>query len=385
MKRLLAPALITLTIIGLFVWTLVFLYNKSQATPITHKTEKPFKTDIVKKTVATGAIVPRKEVAIKPRISGVIDELFIEAGKQVAKGDRIAKIKITPNMVNLNAAEARVKTARVRARNAEKELARFQGLFDRKLISEADLTARRLDSELAEQEVLAADSNLQLIREGASRGSGKVQNEVTSTVDGMILDVPVEEGVSVIETNNFNEGTTIATVANMRDLIFKGTVDESEVGKLKVGMELDIRIGALDNQALKGKLEYIAPKGVSKDGAIQFEIRAAITARDDVFVRANYSANADIVLDRRSDVLAIREAVVGFDEGKAYVEVETAPQKFAKRPVELGLSDGINIEVLGGIDADAQLKAPTSAGEGDGEAGKEGKGKGGKGKRGKGH
>jgi len=379
MKRLLAPALITLTIIGLFVWTLVFLYNKSQATPITHKTETPFKTDIVKKTVATGAIVPRKEVAIKPRISGVIDELYIEAGKQVAKGDRIAKIKIIPNMVNLNAAESRVKTARVRARNADKELARFQGLFDRKLISEADLTARRLDSELADQEVSAAESNLQLIREGAARGSGKVQNEVTSTVDGMILDVPVEEGVSVIETNNFNEGTTIATVANMRDLIFKGTVDESEVGKLEVGMELDIRIGAIDDQSLKGTLEYIAPKGVSKDGAIQFEIRAAITARDDVFVRANYSANADIVLDRRRDVLAIREAVVGFDDGKPYVEVETAPQKFEKRPVELGLSDGINIEVLGGIDADTQLKAPTNAG-----AEEEGRDKGKGGRRGKG-
>ncbi|MBT8492019.1 MAG: efflux RND transporter periplasmic adaptor subunit [Deltaproteobacteria bacterium] len=368
MKRLLLPAAVTIIIVGLFVWTLVFLYNKSQADPISHQTDKPFESDILKKTVASGAIVPRREILIKPRISGVIDELFVEPGQIVKKGDRLARIKVIPNMVNLNSAEARVKTAQVRLRNAKKERNRFQGLFDRKLISEAELAARRLDYELAQQEVSAAKSNLQLIREGASRGSGKVQNEVTSTVEGMILDVPIEEGVSVIETNNFNEGTTIAAVANMRDLIFKGTVDESEVGKLEIGMDLDIRIGALDKEVFEGKLEYISPKGVDKDGAIQFEIRAAIDPRDGVFVRANYSANADIVLDRRDKVLAVREAWVVFEKGKTFVEVEVGPQQFEKRPVKLGLSDGINVEILEGLDQKVAIKVPaTEGGKGKGK------------------
>ncbi len=368
MKRILAPALVSIVIIGLFVWTLWFLYNKSQDEPVVYETETAFVTDIVKKTVATGAIVPRKEITIKPRISGVIDELFVEPGALVKKGDRIARIKVIPNMVNLNAAESRLKTARVRLRNANKELARFQGLFDRKLISEAELTKRRLDYELMQQEVSGSRNNLQLIREGASRGSGKVQNEVTSTVAGMVLAVPVEEGVSVIESNNFNDGTTIATVADMRDLMFKGTVDESEVGKLKEGMALAIKIGALGKEKFGGNLEYISPKGVTKDGAIQFEIRAAIAARDDVFVRANYSANADIVLEKRDKVLAIREALVTFDKDESYVEVEVAAGRFERRPVQLGLSDGINVELKGGVTADDKLKKPiTSGGRGKGK------------------
>lgn len=362
MKRLIIPAIVTAVVLGLFAWTLLFLYNKSQDDPVVHSTKTPFVTDIVKKTVATGAIVPRKEITIKPRISGVVDELSVEPGQIVEKGDKLARIKVIPNMVNLNTAEARVKTAQVRLRNARKEIDRFQGMFERKLIAEAELTARRLDYELAEQELQAAQNNLQLIREGASRGSGKVQNEVTSTVDGMVLDVPIEEGVSVIETNNFNEGTTIAIVANMRDLIFKGTVDESEVGKLKAGMALKIRVGALDNRSFDGTLEHIAPMGETVDGAVQFEIRAAIAPVDDVFIRANYSANADIVLARKDDVLAVREAWVTFEGDTATVEIETDRQQFEKRELKLGLADGIQIEVLGGVSKDERIKVPALEG-----------------------
>jgi HlyD family secretion protein len=346
-------------ILGAFLWTLLFLYNKSQAKPVVFKTEKPLVTDIVKKTVATGAIVPRKEIAIKPRVSGVVDELVIEPGQIVKKGDLIAKIKIIPNVVSLNSAESRVKAARVRLNNAQTELERFKGLFAQQLISETELNQRKLDFELTQQEVNAASSNLQLIKKGAARGSGKVSNQVRSTVDGMVLEVPVEEGVSVIESNTFNEGTTIATVANMEDLIFKGTVDESEVGKIKTGMALDIKIGALDTKRFEGTLEYVAPKGTQIEGAIQFEIRAAIKPPKDVFIRANYSANADIVLDKREKVLAIREAVLQFDdEKKPFVEVEDGPQNFIRRDLKVGLSDGINIEILEGLDENAKLKRP---------------------------
>jgi len=200
---------------------------------------------------------------------------------------------------------------------------------------------------------------LQLIRSGAAKGSGKVSNLVTSTVDGMVIDVPIKEGESVTETNNFNPGTTVAAVADMSDLIFEGHVDESEVGKIKEGMELDITIGALEKQRFKGKLEYIAPKGATMEGAIQFEIRAAVTLKAGVFVRANYSANANIVIDRKTDVLSVNEALLSFEkDGKPFVEVETAEQVFEKRPIEVGLSDGIRIEVKSGITESDKLKKP---------------------------
>jgi HlyD family secretion protein len=195
---------------------------------------------------------------------------------------------------------------------------------------------------------------------------------VTSTVDGMVIDVPVKLGVSVTESNNFNPGTTIASVADMGDMIFQGKVDESEVGKVKEGMKLKIKIGAIENQEFDGDLEYIAPKGVQAEGAIQFEIKASIVPREGVFIRAGYSANADIVLERRDKVLAVREALLQFEDEKPYVEVETAPQIFERRDVKVGLSDGLNIEILGGIDKDAKIKKPQT--EEEGQAGQGGSG-----------
>ena len=366
MKRIIG-IVVGIGLLALFAWTLLFLYKKSQAKPVHYETETAAKADIIKKTVATGSIVPRREVTIKPRVSGVVEKLHVEAGVAVKKGDPIAKIKIIPNVVNLNNAESRLKSARISLAAAKKELDRTQGLFERKLISESELTRRQVDFDLRKQEVSAARSNLQLIRSGAAKGSGKVSNVVTSTVTGMVIEVPVKEGESVTETNNFNAGTTVAAVADMGDLIFEGHVDESEVGKIKEGMELDITIGALETQRFKGVLEYIAPKGATIEGAIQFEIRAAMELKDGVFVRANYSANANIVIDRRTDVLSINEAVLQFGKDrKPYVEVETADQVFEKRPVEVGLSDGIRIELLGGISEKDRIKKPIRGGGGGG-------------------
>jgi HlyD family secretion protein len=361
MKRLLSFTLaaVFLALVGGTFW---FLWTKSQKKPVRFETEAPQVMDLVKKTVATGAIVPRQEVEIKPRVSGVLDTVDVQPGQRVKQGDRIAKIRIIPNAQNLNRAETDLRARRITLDNAKRELDRSQAAFDRGILSDLDLTRARNEHALAQQAVDAAASELEIVRNGETRGTAKESNViVTSTVAGMVIDVPVKAGFSVIETNNFNAGTTIATVADMSDMIFQGQVDESEVGKIKEGMALKIKIGALEEPVV-GKLEYIAPKGKQVEGAIQFEIKAAIVQRPDAFIRAGYSANADIVLDERKGALAIREALVQFEGGKPFVEVETAPQLFVRREVKLGLSDGINVEVLGGVGADARIKLPANAG-----------------------
>jgi HlyD family secretion protein len=352
-------------LVVLFAGTLIFLYKKSQADPVRFETETPFRADIVKKTVATGSLVPRKEIEIKPRVSGVIEKLMVQPGDSVKTGQEIAQIKIIPNMVNLNGAESGVNAARIGFDNAKKELARYETLFKQQLISEAELQKWRLEFDLKRQELSSASSNLQLVKSGAAKGSGKVSNVVLSEADGMVIDVPVKEGTSVTETNNFNPGTTIALVADMNDMIFQGKVDESEVGKIETNMDLEIVVGAIEKEKVEGTLEYIAPKGTEVEGAIQFEIKAKIKPVKDrkVFIRAGYSANADIVLDRRKNVLAINESLLQFDaDKKPFVEVEIGDQKFEKRPVEVGLSDGVKIEVLKGLDEKMKIKRPPTAG-----------------------
>ena len=357
------PIVIGLGIVGAFAWTLLFLYNKSQSKPIRYETETPFRTTIIKKTVATGAIVPRQEIEIKPRVSGVVSDIPVKPGDFIKRDQLIAKIQIVPDVVTLNRAESSVQTASISFDNAKKELARYKSLFEQKIVSESEYRKYELDFQLKRQELSAARSNLQLVKEGASQSSGKVSNEIRSTVDGMILDIPVKVGASVIESNTFNPGTTIAFVADMNDMIFEGKVDESEVGKVEEGMNLAITIGAVEKQTFEGTLEYIAPKGVMEEGAIQFQIKASIKRKQDVFIRANYSANADIVLDKREDVLAIHEVVLQFDGDKPFVEVEIGDQQYERTYVEVGLSDGINIELVSGIDAEARLKKPSASGK----------------------
>lgn len=373
MKRIVTTFLVLLFILAIAA-TGWFLWSKSRTRPKLYETETAQVVDIVKKTVATGAIVPRREVEIKPRVSGVLDVLYVEPGKVVKLGDPIAKIRIVPNAANLNRAESEVRAAQIAFDNAKRELERNQALHVQGVVPEAELARYRTDYSLRQQELAAASSNLQIVRDGQSRASAKSSNVVvTSTVDGMIIDVPVKVGFSVIESNNFNPGSTIALVADMDDLIFQGQVDESEVGKIKEGMDLKIKIGALESEQFEGKLEYIAPKGKDVQGAIQFEIRADITLKPGLFVRAGYSANADVVLAEAKQVLAIREALVTYERakgadpgkdgpGKPTVEVETAPQVFAKRDVKLGLSDGINVQVLEGVSKTDKLKIPDNAG-----------------------
>jgi HlyD family secretion protein len=360
MIRRIVPMLLALGVIGAFLVTLLFLYQKSQAKPVVFQTAKPVTMDIVKKTVAPGAIVPRREVAIKPHVSGTLEKVYVVAGEIVKNRQLLAKIRIIPNVVALNNAESAIRAAQIGLDNAQSQMARYQQLFDQKLMNETEFNQFKLAFQLKRQELETAQSNRELIKEGASKRTGNVSNLVNSTVDGMVLDVPVKEGASVIEANNFNEGTTIAAIADMGDMIFLGRVDESEVGKLSEGMPVTITVGALGEERLEGKLEYIAPKGKEKEGTIEFEVKAAVKLKQGVLVRANYSANADIILETKKAVLAIDESLVQFDKGKAFVEVETAPQAFSRREVKLGISDGISVEVLSGVTASDRLKKPLS-------------------------
>lgn len=351
-------------LLGVFVYTLYFLYKKSERKPAVFRTQQPFVTSIVKKTVATGAVVPRKEVNIKPRVSGIIEELYVIAGDKVRKGDMLARIKIIPNMVSLNEAENRVTRARLTADNAKIDYERNKKLFDNKMIAYAEFQQFQLAYNNSKAEVDAAENNLQLIKEGISRSAGTATNTIVrSTIDGMVLDVPLKEGSSVIESNTFNEGTTIATVADMGEMIFEGKVDESEVGKISTGMDLILTIGAIESEKFGAQLEYIAPKGVKENGAIQFQIKARMDLKKGTFIRAGYSANADIVLDRRDSVLAIPESLLLFENEQPFIEVETSPQTFEKRKVKLGLSDGINVEILEGADRNTKIKDPNSGNE----------------------
>jgi HlyD family secretion protein len=360
MIRRAVPVLLTTFVFVAFVATLVFLYRKSEAQPIVYQTVKPVFMDIVKKTVAPGALVPRREVMVKPHVSGVIEKLLIQPGQTIKQGALIAKIRIMPNMVQVDQAETKVTQAEISLQNAQSEAERFKQLYAQSLISQTDFNQYQLAAQLRKAELDAAESNRDLLVQGTSKKSTRVANVVTSTVEGTVLEVPVKEGASVIEANTFNEGTTIASVADMSDMIFDGRVDESEVGKIRPGMPVTIAVGALGTERFDGTLEYIAPKGVEKDGTIEFEVKAALMLKDGIMIRANYSANADIILERRDHALSISEAVVKFEKGQTYVEVETTPQHFERRDVKLGLSDGINVEILSGVDQNARIKKPES-------------------------
>jgi HlyD family secretion protein len=348
---------LTLLLVGVFIGTIYFLYSKSEEVPVVFQTTGTTTTDIIKKTVATGSIVPRKEIEIKPQVSGIVDEIYVEAGQLISKGDKIALVKIIPNMVSLNNAENRVRQAEISLENAQLDLNRNKQLKDQAVIAAAEFQQFEISYKTAKEELKAAKDNLELIKKGETSSNKTATNRlIRSTIAGMVLDVPVEEGNSVIEANTMNEGTTVASVADMSDLVFEGKVDESEVGKIKTGMDLILRIGAIENETFDAKLEYISPKGVEEDGAIQFEIKAAVKLKEGQYIRAGYSANADIVLERKDQVLAISESLLQFDGDSAYVEVLVGEQVFEKRYVKTGLSDGINIELKEGLNKDDQFK-----------------------------
>jgi HlyD family secretion protein len=357
MKRILRIAGIVI-LVGIFGGTMYFLYNKSKKKPELYETKSPFVSDVIMKTVATGSVVPRFEIEIKPQVSGIIDEIYVQAGDRIAKGQVIAKIKIIPDMVNLNSAENRVNRAKINFEDAKVDFERQQKLFDKNVISYTEFKTAKVAFDAAKEEITAAENNLELIKNGVTKTAKTATNTlVRSNNDGMVLDVPVEAGNSVIQSNTFNDGTTIALVADMHDMIFEGKVDETEVGKIKEGMPIELEIGAIDKEKFDAVLAYIAPKGKEENGAIQFEIKADVKLKEGQFIRAGYSANANIVLDSKDSVMVIPEGMLKFENDSSYVEIQTGvEQQFEKRYVKTGLSDGINIEITEGLTKDDKVK-----------------------------
>lgn len=353
--------LIIIALIGLAVYATYAFLSKPDESGNAVETIHPFDTMIVKKTVATGGILPRKEVNMKSQVSGIIEKLYVVAGQQIRQGDIIAKIKIIPNMLNLANAENRVHNAQINYDNVKVNYDRNKSLFDQGVISKAEYQPFELQLKTAREEVDAAQNQLQIIKEGVAKASDSATNTlVKATISGMVLDVPVKEGGQVIESNTFNEGTTLCSVANMGDMIFEGKLDESEVGKIQVGMPIELTVGAIDKQKFPATLEYIAPKGVTENGAIQFVIRAKLGSIEggNTFLRAGYSANADIILAKKDKVLAIPEKVLQFESDKTFVEISKEKNQFEKRYIKTGISDGINIEVTEGLAKKDLVKTP---------------------------
>lgn len=333
--------------------TFVFLWKKSQPVVVTYEIVTVEKGNIEKKAVATGKVEARNEIQIKPQIAGIIDELFKEAGEPVKKDEIIARVKVIPDMVSLNSAQSRLNMADINLKQAETDFNRQKELFEKHVISKEEMEKASVSYKSSKEDYESSKDNYDLTKEGITKKSGSQSNTlIRSTINGMILNIPVKVGNSVIQTNSFNEGTTIATVANMSDMLFIGKVDETEVGRIHEGMPLTLSIGALNDRKFEAKLEYISPKGTEESGAIMFEIKAAAKIPDSVFVRAGYSANAEILLVDARNVIMVPESVIEFNKDTAIVHVlvkEDKTQVFKKRIIKTGLSDGINIEVLSGL------------------------------------
>lgn len=347
----------------IFIGTFVFLYIKSQPQPEVYDEFTLQRMDIRKTTVVTGKIEPRNEVNVKPQISGIITEILKEAGETVQEGEVIAKVKVIPDMGSLSAAQSRLRLAEINRKQAQTDYDREKTLFDKGLVAadEYDKIAQALRQ--AREEVDAAQDNLEVVRDGVSKSNASASSTlIRSTITGLILDIPVKVGNSVILANTFNDGTTIATVANMNDLIFRGNIDETEVGRLSTGMTMKITIGALQDLKFDARLEYIAPKATDQNGANQFEIKAAVNLPSNATnIRSGYSANAEIVLAEAKNVLAVQESAIEFDGDDTYVYVikgEGDKQTYERRKVQTGISDGINIEIRSGVKPNERIRGP---------------------------
>ncbi|WP_276389549.1 efflux RND transporter periplasmic adaptor subunit [Eudoraea chungangensis] len=351
--------IILISIFIAFGGSMYYLYQKNAEDPILYQTEKPTTKTIVRKAVATGSILPLEEVLIKPNISGVIEEVYVEGGDYVKSGDLIAKIKVVPNLNALNDARNSIDETKIALDDQRRNFERQSILFNKGVISKVDLERAQVAYDQAKQSYSAANKRYDIIKTGTTKGYGNTANTlIRATVSGMVLEVPVEVGNQVIESNNFNEGTTIAAIADVDKMIFEGKVDESEVGRIKEDLPLEITVGALENITFDAVLDYIAPKGNEENGAIQFEIKGTLKKQDSIFIRAGLSANASIILDRADSVLSVKEALVQFDPEtkKPFLEVAKGNQDFERRDIELGLSDGIFVEVKSGISLEDEIK-----------------------------
>ncbi len=354
--------IIAVIIALIFIGTFVFLWQKSQPKEIVYNEFTPKTEDILKTTIITGKIEPRNEVNVKPQISGIITELLKEPGQMVQQGEVIAKVKVIPDMGQLSSAEMRVRLAEINLRQAQVDFDREENLYKQKLVSDDDYDKSKQKLDQAKHEKVAAEDNLQVIRDGVSKSNASASSTlIRSTISGVILDIPVKVGSSVILSNNFNDGTTIAAVANMNDLIFRGNIDETEVGQLINGMPMKITIGALQDLKFDAALEYISPKATESNGANQFEIKAAVKLSEGGKIRSGYSANAEIVLASAKKVLSVPESAIEFSGDSTFVYVikgDSKDKTYERTQVVTGLSDGVNIEIKKGITAKDKVRGP---------------------------
>lgn len=351
MKRVIKWFFLVLLVAGVLA-TFFFLWKRGQPKPVRYQMLRVERKDISKSTIVTGKLEPRDEVAIKAQIQGIVAEIYKEAGQTVKKNEAIAKIKVVPDMQSLSNAESNVRLAEYNLNNVQQVFSRDSALYAQKVIAREDYDKSELQLQKAQEELKSARDNLSIVKEGVTAAAKESGNTIVrSSIAGTILEIPVKVGNSVQQVGAFSEGTTIATVADMSDMIFVGKMDETEVGKLREGMTMDLIIGALNDQRFNATLEYISPKGTESNGAMMFEIKGAARIPQGEKIRSGYSANAQIVLSSKKDVLAIDESAVEMKGDSAFVQfiTDTLTQTTERRAVQVGISDGINIEVVSGL------------------------------------
>jgi len=348
---------IGLLVCGVLFAAAYFIKTNSKSV-IEYETQTPKIVSIEREAVVTGKVIPEDEVEIKPQISGIISKLFVEEGDLVNNGDLLAKIKVIPNEQSLNSAKGRLANSKIVLNNAELDYKRNKQLFDSEIISRQEFENSQLNYSRAKQDVSNARTDLQIIKLGSAGGSSMANTNIRATVQGTILEISVKEGDQVVESNTFNNGTTIATIADLKKMIFEGKVDEADVDKLIIGMVLEVNLAAIQDQQLNAKLKFIAPKGNEEQGVVQFKIEGDVYLKDSISVRAGYSANAKVVLEKKDSILGISEALLQYDRKteKSFVEVMISDQKFEKRDVEIGITDGINVEIISGVKIDDKIK-----------------------------
>ena len=354
MKRNILIILLTLG----FLFAIAYFIRTNSTSSIEYDTTTPFTSSIQKTSVVTGKVIPEDEVEIKPQLNGIIENILVEEGDEVINGQLIAVIKVVPDERSVYAARAQVTAAKLTVQNGERQIKRARELFDKQIISQQDYEDAELSFDTAQENLIAAENDLEILRKGSVAGSSTANTNIRATVSGTILEIPVKLGDQVIASNNFNEGTSVATIADLNMMIFEGQVDEAEVGKLEIGQDLKINMAALPDKEFDAKLKFVAPKGTESGGAVQFKIEADVTLDDNTFVRAGYSANGSLIIEDKQDIMVIAEALLQFDRRtqQPFIEVEISNQNFERVDVQIGLSDGIKVEILSGIEMTDKIK-----------------------------
>ena len=349
----------------LLVFVLKYFKDSNAKEVVDYKTEMPFYSTLDTKTVATGKLNPEEEIELKPQISGIVDQIFVEEGDLVRKGDLIAKIRVVPNEQALGSAKSRINTARLSFENAQTLFNRNKTLFEKGVISKQDFENSELSLNQSKESYDQSKDDYQIIKQGSLSGGSSANTNIVAQIPGTVLEIPVREGDQVIQSNNFNAGTTIATIADMSKMIFEGKVDESEVGKLEEGKDIVVILGAINEKEFPAVLTFVAPKGVEENGAVQFTIKADVTIEASTKIRAGYSANAEIEIESKDSVLVIKEALLQFNRitEKPFVELQKENGSFTKKNIEIGLSDGINVEILDGVEEGDKIKVWNKASE----------------------